>query len=627
MRSEAKKRREHSINIQNQQTKRGGSVVRSDPMDRRVASLLKRHCVHRQSTVTTTAAAILTPTLQRTGTLGRASAAFVYSLVRVPACRASTVACDGTYSTTTRGGGGSYSLDARRVVGVRFASTMAGTTENTRGFYEEIRDGADGAFKYAVNGTWRASNSGSTCDALNPSKANARSSSFQACTTQEVDEVFAAARSAQRGWAKTPLHARAKLLHEAARLMRAHAEPMALALTNEVAKGAKDARVEVERSADLIEYTAEEGVRLLGEGKLLMSDSFPGNSRNKLCLASKVPVGVVLCIPPFNYPVNLCVSKIAPALIAGNTVVVKPPTQGCTATLHMMQCFIKAGFPPGTVNALTGRGGEIGDYLTTHPEVNAISFTGGETGIRVAQKAGMVALQTELGGKDACIVLPDADLDLAAKSIVKGGFSYSGQRCTAVKLVAVFEEVADELLSKVNAQIAQLSVGLPEDNANITAVVSKSSADFIESLVQDAESKGAKLCQEWRREDNLIWPLLIDNVTHDMKLCWEEPFGPVLPVVRVKSEDEALELVNKSRFGLQGCVFTKDIDRAIRMSDAMETGTVQINGPPARGPDHFPFQGVKDSGIGSQGITNSINVMTKVKSTVINLAAPSYTMA
>jgi glyceraldehyde-3-phosphate dehydrogenase (NADP+) len=172
-----------------------------------------------------------------------------------------------------------------------------------------------------------------------------------------------------------------------------------------------------------------------------------------------------------------------------------------------------------------------------------------------------------------------------------------------------------------------MTVGQPEDDATITAVVSKSSADFIQSLVVDAESKGARLCQEWRREDNLIWPLLIDNVTHDMKICWEEPFGPVLPVVRVKSDAEALELVNKSRFGLQGCVFTKDIDRAIQMADAMETGTVQINGPPARGPDHFPFQGVKDSGIGSQGITNSINVMTKVKSTVINLSKPSYTVA
>ena len=517
--------------------------------------------------------------------------------------------------------------DARGVVASAPPDEGRARRMSTARFYDDVRDATTRAMRYSVDGTWRTSASGSTCEALNPSKANAPANRFQACTTSEVDEVFAKAREAQRTWQRTPLHARAALLHRAATLMRENAGEMAEALVLEVAKGAKDARVEVERSADLIDYTAEEGVRLLGEGKLLMSDSFPGNDRTKLCMASKVPVGIILCIPPFNYPVNLCVSKIAPALIAGNTVVVKPPTQGCTATLHMIQCFLKAGFPAGTVQAVTGRGGEIGDYLTTHPEVNAISFTGGETGIRVAQKAGMVALQTELGGKDACIVLPDADLDLAAKSIVKGGFSYSGQRCTAVKLVAVFEEVADELLSKVNAQIAKMTVGQPEDDATITAVVSKSSADFIQSLVVDAESKGARLCQEWRREDNLIWPLLIDNVTHDMKICWEEPFGPVLPVVRVKSDAEALELVNKSRFGLQGCVFTKDIDRAIQMADAMETGTVQINGPPARGPDHFPFQGVKDSGIGSQGITNSINVMTKVKSTVINLSKPSYTVA
>ena len=511
----------------------------------------------------------------------------------------------------------------------RAVTTMgAGAREgdDDGGFYAECVE-ANGTLRYCVDGAWRASASGSTCETLNPSRGNRPESAFQACSTTEVDEVFACARRAQKSWARTPLHERATLLHRAATLMRERKGPIAEALVREVAKGAKDATTEVVRSADLIDYTAEEGVRLLGEGKLLMSDSFPGNSRNKLCLASKVPVGVVLCIPPFNYPVNLCVSKIAPALIAGNAVVVKPPTQGCTATLKMIQCFIKAGFPAGVVQAVTGRGGEIGDYLTTHPEVNAISFTGGETGVRVAQKAGMVALQTELGGKDACIVLPDADLDLAAKSIVKGGFSYSGQRCTAVKLVAAYEEIADELLQKVNDQIAKLSVGLPEDNATITAVVSKSSADFIQSLVVDAESKGAKLCQEWRREDNLIWPLVIDNVTHDMKICWEEPFGPVLPVVRVKSDEEALALVNNSRFGLQGCVFTKDIDRAIQISDAMETGTVQINGPPARGPDHFPFQGVKDSGIGSQGITNSINVMTKVKSTVINLATPSFTVA
>ena len=494
-------------------------------------------------------------------------------------------------------------------------------------FYSPLYNPDTGAYRFLIDGEWRDSSSGQLVHNADPSKGNERCFGFQACTRDEVDAAYAGAKAAQRQWGQVPLNKRASMLKAAADLMRQHHAPIADALIREIAKPKKDATTEAKRSADLIDYAAEEGCRSLAKGDMITSDSFPGAERDKLCMAHKVPLGVVLCIPPFNYPVNLAVSKIAPALIAGNACVVKPPTQGCTATLKMIQCFIKAGFPAGVVQAVTGRGGEIGDYLTTHPEVNGISFTGGETGVRVAQKAGMVALQTELGGKDACIVLPDADLDLAAKSIVKGGFSYSGQRCTAVKLVAVYEEIADELLQKVNDQIAKLSVGLPEDDATITAVVSKSSADFIQSLVVDAESKGAKLCQEWKREDNLIWPLVIDKITHDMKICWEEPFGPVLPVVRVKSDEEALTLVNNSRFGLQGCVFTKDIDRAIQISDAMETGTVQINGPPARGPDHFPFQGVKDSGIGSQGITNSINVMTKVKSTVINLATPSFTVA
>jgi glyceraldehyde-3-phosphate dehydrogenase (NADP+) len=353
----------------------------------------------------------------------------------------------------------------------------------------------------------------------------------------------------------------------------------------------------------------------------------PGAERNKLCLVSKVPLGVVLCIPPFNYPVNLAVSKIAPALIAGNAVVVKPPTQGCVSGLHMTQCFSRAGVPPGLVNVVTGRGSEIGDYLTAHEGANCISFTGGDTGLAVARKARMVPVQMELGGKDACLVFPDADLDLAASAILKGGFSYSGQRCTAVKIVVVFKEVADRLIEKVCAGIAKLKIGQPEDNADITAVVSQKSADYIQALVEDAEGKGAELKQPWKREDNLVWPVLVDKVTDAMRLCWEEPFGPVVPVVRVTTEEQALRYVNESKYGLQGCVFTQDIDRAIRLADAMETGTVQINGPPARGPDHFPFQGVKDSGVGSQGINNSIEMMTKIKSTVINLSKPSYSLA
>ncbi|WOK94358.1 hypothetical protein Cni_G03060 [Canna indica] len=411
-----------------------------------------------------------------------------------------------------------------------------------------------------------------------------------ACTQEEVNKVMDAAKAAQKLWARTPLWKRAELLHKAAAILKEQKAPIAECLVKEIAKPAKDAVSEVVRSGDLISYTAEEGVRILGEGKFLVSDSFPGNERTKYCLSSKIPLGVILAIPPFNYPVNLAVSKMAPALIAGNALVLKPPTQGAVAALHMIHCFHLAGFPKGLISCVSGKGSEIGDFLTMHPGVNCISFTGGDTGIAISKKAGMIPLQMELGGKDACIVLEDADLDLVAANIVKGGYSYSGQRCTAVKVVLVMESVADAVVEKVKAKMAKLTVGVPEENCDITPVVSESSANFIEGLVVDAEQKGVTFCQEYRREGNLIWPLLLDHVRPDMRIAWEEPFGPVLPVIRINTVEEGIHHCNASNFGLQGCIFTSDINKAIMISDAMETGSVQINSAPARGPDHFPFQ-------------------------------------
>ncbi|CAL9188603.1 unnamed protein product [Musa hybrid cultivar] len=496
---------------------------------------------------------------------------------------------------------------------------MAGT-----GVFAEIID--EEVYKYYADGEWKKSASGKSVSIINPTTRTPQYK-VQACTQEEVNKVMDAAKAAQKLWARTPLWKRAEFLHKAAAILKEHKNPIAECLVKEIAKPAKDAVTEVVvRSGDLISYTAEDGVRILGEGKLLVSDSFPGNERSKYCLSSKIPLGVVLAIPPFNYPVNLAVSKIAPALIAGNALVLKPPTQGAVAALHMIHCFHLAGFPKGLISCVTGKGSEIGDFLTMHPGVNCISFTGGDTGIAISKKAGMIPLQMELGGKDACIVLEDADLDLVTANIVKGGYSYSGQRCTAVKVVLIMESVADAVVEKVKAKMANLTIGPPEENCDITPVVSESSANFIQGLVMDAKQKGATFCQEYRREGNLIWPLLLDHVRPDMRIAWEEPFGPVLPVIRISSVEEGIHHCNASNFGLQGCVFTKDINKAIMISDAMETGTVQINSAPARGPDHFPFQGLKESGIGSQGITNSINMMTKIKSTVINLPSPSYTI-
>ncbi|KAG7670659.1 hypothetical protein Ndes2526B_g00443 [Nannochloris sp. 'desiccata'] len=482
-----------------------------------------------------------------------------------------------------------------------------------------------GAYKYFFEGQWLESSSGKKVTILNPS-SNAPAYEVQACTQKEVDSMFESSKKAQKEWARTPLWKRAEYIHKVAALMREHAKPMADVLVKEVAKPANDALTEVVRSADLLSYTAEEAVRFFGEGKLLTSDSFPGQDRTKICMSSRVPLGVVLAIPPFNYPVNLAVSKIGPALMAGNSVVLKPPTQGSVSGLMMVRCFEAAGLPTGLINVATGRGSEIGDYLTTHPSVNCISFTGGDTGIDICRKAGMVPIQMELGGKDAAIICADADIPAAAKHIVKGGFSYSGQRCTAVKLVFAVDSIADQLVDLVTAAASKLTVGAPEDNASITPVISSSSADFIEGLVKDAEAKGATFKLPYKREGNLIWPVVIDNVTADMRLAWEEPFGPVVPIIRVKTPEEAVAHANANRLALQGCVFTEDINRAIELSDALEVGTVQINAAPARGPDHFPFCAQRQSGLGCQGVRYSLELMSKVKSTVINLAKPSYTM-
>ncbi len=229
----------------------------------------------------------------------------------------------------------------------------------------------------------------------------------------------------------------------------------------------------------------------------------------------------------------------------------------------------------------------------------------------------MVPMIMELGGKDAAIILSDADIERAACDIVTGAFSYSGQRCTAVKRVLVVSDIADELILALMKNIKLLKVGNPENSCDITPLIDNSAADYIQELIDDAISKGATLLCGNKREKNLVYPTLFDNVTADMRVAWEEPFGPVLPVIRVKDIKEAIDIANKSEYGLQSSVYTKNIDDAFNIASRLEVGTVQINNKPERGPDHFPFSGTKSSGMGTQGIKYSIEAMTRLKSTVL----------
>ena len=466
-----------------------------------------------------------------------------------------------------------------------------------------------------VNGKWKSAEKEITIySPINQEELG----TVPAMTQAEVDEAMKAARAALPAWRALSAVERAAYLHKTAAILERDKEEIGTILAKEVAKGIKAAIGEVVRTADLIRYAAEEGLRITGQA--MEGGGFEAASKNKLAVVRREPVGVVLAIAPFNYPVNLSGSKIAPALIAGNVVMFKPPTQGSISGLLLAKAFEEAGIPAGVFNTITGRGSEIGDYIIEHKEVNFINFTGSTPiGERIGRLAGMRPIMLELGGKDAALVLEDADLEHAAKQIVAGAFSYSGQRCTAIKRVIVLESVADTLVTLLQAEVAKLTVGDPFDNADITPVIDNASADFIWGLIEDAQEKGAQALTPIKREGNLLWPVLFDQVTKDMKVAWEEPFGPVLPIIRVANVEEAIAFANESEFGLQSSVFTNDFKKAFEIAEKLEVGTVHINNKTQRGPDNFPFLGVKGSGAGVQGIKYSIEAMTNVKSIVFDV--------
>ena len=470
-------------------------------------------------------------------------------------------------------------------------------------------------YKNLVNGEWKSSEKEITIySPINQEELGAVPAMSQA----EVDEAMQAARAALPAWRALSAVERAAYLHKTAAILERDKEEIGTILAKEVAKGIKAAIGEVVRTADLIRYAAEEGLRITGQA--MEGGGFEAASKNKLAVVRREPVGVVLAIAPFNYPVNLSGSKIAPALIAGNVVMFKPPTQGSISGLLLAKAFEEAGIPAGVFNTITGRGSEIGDYIIEHKEVNFINFTGSTPiGERIGRLAGMRPIMLELGGKDAALVLDEADLEHATKQIVVGAFSYSGQRCTAIKRVIVLESVADQLVTLLQEEVAKLTVGDPFDNADITPVIDNASADFIWGLIEDAQEKGAQVLTPIKREGNLLWPVLFDQVTKDMKVAWEEPFGPVLPIIRVASVDEAIAFANESEFGLQSSVFTNDFKKAFEIAKKLEVGTVHINNKTQRGPDNFPFLGVKGSGAGVQGIKYSIEAMTNVKSIVFDV--------
>ena len=473
-------------------------------------------------------------------------------------------------------------------------------------------------YKNLIGGAWRSSQTNQTISIHSPVDGSLLGT-IPAVSRAEVDAIIANSREQRESWASVPIYEKAELLYKAAALLEERAQEIADILVMEIAKDQKSALSEVQRTADFLRFTADVGKNT--EGLAVRGENFPGGSRNKLSYVKRVPLGTVLAISPFNYPINLSASKIAPALMGGNTVILKPATQGAVSSLHLAKAFADAGLPAGVLNTVTGKGSEIGDYIVSHEGIDFVNFTGStEIGRHISQLVRMTPLMLELGGKDAAIILPDADLEFAADTIVDGAFSYSGQRCTAVNRIVTTDAEADKLVPLLKTRIEQLPVGDPRENAVITPLIDESAAAFAQHLIDDALQKKAHPVTGNTRTGTLLAPTLLDHVTEDMEVAWEEPFAPILPIIRVRDTDAAIAIANKSEYGLQASVFTNDINTAFYIAERLEVGTVQINNKTERGPDHFPFLGVKASGMGAQGVKYSIDAMTRLKAITINLS-------
>jgi len=394
-------------------------------------------------------------------------------------------------------------------------------------------------------------------------------------------------------------------------------EDFAELLTLEVGKPINESLVELDRSIETLKLAAEEAKRIYGESVPLDAGL---NGKGFFAFTQKLPLGVVATITPFNYPLNLTIHKIAPAIACKNTVIIKPPTEAPLTVMKFAE-LLDGEFPDGVVNTVTGYGSEIGDYLVTSPEVNKISFTGSvTTGLMISQKAGMKKVTLELGGNDPMIVLKDADIDKAIKGVINGAFLNAGQVCMGVKRIIIENEIADEFAEKLVEETEKLIMGNPLDKkTTLGTLISKKAAMQVEETVNNAVQDGAQILTGGKRDGAFYHATVIDRVTPEMDLVSRETFGPVAPIIHVDSVDEAIEVANGTEYGLQAGVFTQDYSNAMKCAQKIEAGTVFVNKQSTFRTDNMPFGGFKNSGVGKEGIKYAVEEMTKTKLIGLNL--------
>ncbi|HUR68451.1 MAG TPA: aldehyde dehydrogenase family protein [Candidatus Thermoplasmatota archaeon] len=479
---------------------------------------------------------------------------------------------------------------------------------------------SDGVRKYRafIDGQWVESSDGQWIDVTDPA-TGALVGQVPSLTKADVLKAIDAAHGARRKIRDIPAIARIEIMERAKHILEANRSLLVDLVVAESGKPINVAKGEVKATIERLALTSQEARTMHGE---FIPGDWVEDTKAKFAIVRRQPRGVVAAITPFNYPLFIAAAKVVPALVAGNTVVVKPSTETPLSMLFFAKAMEEAGLPAGALNIVTGRGREIGDTIAESTKVDMISFTGSTAiGERIAQKAGMKHLALELGGKGAALVLDDANLDLAAREVARGGLRFQGQRCDAVARVLVDAKVADAFVEKLLKEVAKYPMGDTRDEKTaIGPLIKPAAVKFALGLIDDARTKGAKLLTGGGARDNYLEPTVLDGVTLDMRVAWEEQFAPILPIIRVEGGvEEMLEIANRSEYGLDSAVFTNDVNRAWGVAKRLEDGAVTINGYPAHGVGHFPFGGNKRSGMGREGINASLEEMTRVQTIVMSL--------
>ena len=460
------------------------------------------------------------------------------------------------------------------------------------------------AHKNYIGGKWVESVTGKTYPVHNPAHTDQVVGEFQTSGVEDTLTAVAAAKEGLVTWTNTPAPARANIIYKALEILGRRAEELAETITIEEGKPIADARGEVKRAMAIMEYAAGEGRRMFGY-------TTPSEFPDTVAYTVRRPLGVVGIITPWNFPLAIPAWKIAPALICGNALVFKPASATPLSAVKLMEIFEEAGLPAGVLNLVTGPGGQVGTALVESPDVKGISFTGStEIGTELYSESAkrLKKVQAEMGGKNAVIVLSDADMDKAMNGIVQGAFGSTGQRCTATSRVIVEEDVYDRFMTELIERTSKLIIGDGLDaSMDIAPLASQNQKDKVLEYIGIGTEEGAELAFGGRNmtggefdEGYYVEPTVFTGVTPDMRIAQEEIFGPVLTVFKAKDLKEAIGIANSVEFGLSSSVYTKDITKAYEYINTVETGMVHVNASTLGGEVHLPFGGLNSSGVGQR---------------------------